>query len=513
MLALVILILIFILAFSGTPLFVIMAIGALLGFYFISQVDIAIIIQEAYRLASAPALIAIPLFTVGGYILAESKAPERLLRFTKAAVGWIPGGVPLVILIVTSVFTALTGASGITIVALGGLLFPILKKAGYSENFSLGIITSTGSIGLLFPPSLPIILYGVISQTAVNELFIAGILPGLLLILSFFIFSMITSLGKKIQREKFDIKEFISATRSAIFEIPLPIFIVLGIYTGKFTASEAAIVTVVWVIIVEFFIYRDIKIKDFPKIIRESMLLIGAIMAILSMAMGFTNFLVDQQIPQKLFEFSKQYIDSKISFLIVLNIFLLIVGTLMDIFSAIVVVVPLIYPVAQSYGIDPVHLGIIFLANLEIGYLTPPVGLNLFISSFRFNKPITQIYKLVVPFISILLICLLIITYVPELSLRTVKGIVEGYVENEDGKPLKTKIGVSGLEQEITTDENGRFKIYLSLPDFSKPHEFSISFIAQGYAATTENIKIKRGQKKRIKIKLKKEENNTETIQ
>lgn len=504
MLALIILILIFLLAFSGTPLFVIMALGALLGFKFISQVDIAIIIQEAYRLASAPALIAIPLFTVGGYILAESKAPERLLRFTRAVVGWIPGGIPLVILIVTSVFTALTGASGITIVALGGLLFPILRKAGYSENFSLGIITSTGSIGLLFPPSLPIILYGVISQTAVNELFIAGILPGFLLILSFFIFSVAISLGKKIKREKFDIKEIISATKSAIFEIPLPIFIVAGIYTGKFTASEAAIVTVVWVIIAEFIIYRDIKIKDFPKIIKESMILVGAIMAILSMAMGFTNFLVDQQIPQKLFEISKQYIDSKISFLIVLNTFLLIVGMLMDVFSAIVVVVPLIYPVAQSYGVDPVHLGIIFLANLEIGYLTPPVGLNLFISSFRFNKPITQIYKLVVPFISILLACLMIITYAPDLSLRAVRGLVDGLVRDENGNPIKTKIIVSGLEQEISTDEQGKFRIYLPLPDFSKPHEFSISFIAEGYASVNENIKIKRGQKKKIQVRLKK---------
>lgn len=503
--AVLILVLILILAFSGTPLFVIMAMGGLIGFYFISQVDIAIMAQEAYRLSSAPSLIAIPLFTLAGYILAESKAPERLLRFTRATVGWLPGGIPLVILLTTSLFTALTGASGITIVAIGGLLLPILKEAGYSHNFSLGIITSTGSIGLLFPPSLPIILYGVISQTAVNELFIAGIIPGFLLIFSFFIFSVIVTLGQKIHIQKFNLREFFLSAKDAIFEILLPPFIIWGIYSGKFTASEAAVITVVWVIIAEFLIYRDIKFRNFPKVVKESMLLVGAIMTILFMAMGFTNFLVDQQVPQKLFEFSKQYIESKITFLLILNGFLLIVGILMDIFSAIVVVVPLILPVAINYGIDPVHLGIIFLTNLEIGYLTPPVGLNLFISSFRFGEPITKIFKVVIPFIGVLLVCLITITYVPDLSLRLVKGVVEGVVVDEEGNPVKATVKVPELGYEVETDKNGEFKVYISLPDFSKPHDFNLLFSAEGYAAEVERVKLKRGQKKKIKVKLNKE--------
>ena len=507
MLAILMLILVFLLAFSGTPLFVIMGLGALLGFALISEVDIAIVIQEAYRLASAPALIAIPLFTLAGYILAESKAPERMLRFTRAVIGWLPGGVALVVLIATAIFTALTGASGITIIALGGLLMPLLMKAGYPEKFSIGLVTSTGSIGLLFPPSLPIILFGIISQTSVNELFIAGILPGMLIIFVFFLYSFFMSVRfRAFSPEKVSFKEVVDATRSAIFEIPLPLFIIGGIYTGIFTASEAASITVIWVIIAEFLIYRDIKISDFPKIAKESMILVGSIFAILSMAMGFTNFLVDQQIPQKLFEIAQQYIKSQFSFFIILNLFLLIVGMLMDIFSAIVVVVPLIAPVALKYGVDPVHLGIIFLTNLEIGYLTPPVGMNLFISSFRFGKPITYLYRIVIPFISLLLICLIMITYIPRISLFFVRAVVEGrVVDAETGKPVSEAIvKIPELKKEVKVDEEGNFKLYLPLPDFSKPHNYFIMFQAEGFDPHFEKVKVRRMQTLEIEVKLKK---------
>ncbi len=500
--AVLILLGLFILAFSGVPLFAVMALGALIGFYFIAQVDIAVIIQEAYKLSSAPALIAIPLFTLAGYILAESKAPERLLRLTKAYIGWLPGGVPLVVLVTTSFFTALTGASGITIVALGGLLMPILVKAGYSEKFSLGIVTATGAIGLLLPPSLPIILYGVIAQVPVNELFIAGIIPCIVMIFILFIYAFVVSISgrSKFQKEKFSLREILSSTKAAIFEVPLPLFIIWGIYTGKFTAAETATIAVVWVIIAEIFIYKDIKVRDFPKVAKESMLLVGAIFSILGMAMGFTNFLIDQEVPQKLFEISRKFIESKLTFFIVLNTFLLVVGMLMDIFSAIVVVVPLIVPIAVNYGIDPVHLGIVFLANLEIGYLTPPVGLNLFISSFRFGKPITYIYKLIVPYILLLIVALLIITYVPQFSLKLVRGEIIAEVTDEKGEfiPAKVKVPEAGIEVE----GKGKFKFFLPLPDFTKPHRYLFVFEAYGYQTVAQEIKVEARRTEKLRIRM-----------
>jgi len=500
MLAVLTLIFVLLIAFSGAPLFTVMAIGAILGFIFISQVDVAVVVQEAYRLASAPSLMAIPLFTLAGYILAESKAPQRLLRFTNAWVGWLPGGVPLVVLLATAVFTSLTGASGVTIVALGSLLLPILQKSGYSEKYSIGIITSTGSIGLLFPPSLPIILYGVISQTAVNELFIAGVLPGITIIIIFFIYSFFVTIFSKTARvQKFELKEAFSATVQAIFEVPLPLFILFGIYTGVFTASEAATITAVWVIIVEVFIYRDIKLKDFPRIAKESMLLVGAIFAILSMAMGFTNFLIDQQVPQKLFEIVRQYITSRETFFIILNLFLLIVGMLMDIFSAIVVVVPLIAPVALKYGIDPVHLGIVFLTNLEIGYLTPPVGLNLFISSFRFGKPVTFLYRVSLPFLGLMILSLIIITYVPDLSLRLVRGVMEGEISGvEKGKEVVVKIPDIQFEQRVFSGRE--FKIYIPLQDMTKPSRYTVIFETNGKGQVVKEVQVKRGRVTKVEV-------------
>ena len=410
-----------ILALFGAPLFTIVASGALLGFIFIADVDSAVVIQEMYRLASQPILVAIPLFTFAGYILAESNAPKRMVRLTQAILGWLPGGLAIVVLVASAIFTAFTGASGITIVALGGLFFPVLLQAKYKERFCLGLVTCTGSLGLLFPPSLPIILYGLVSKTSVNKLFIAGIIPGIVILVLLILYSMFIGRANVAQRAKFSIKEIILALRSSIFEAPLPLFIVWGIYAGKFTVSEAASVTAVWVLITEVLIYRDIKVKDLMRVIRESMMLVGAIIVILGMALSFTNFLIDQKVPDLLIDIVRKHMQSKITFLIALNILLIIVGCLMDIFSAIIVVVPLIIPISMEFGVDPIHLGIIFLTNLEIGYLTPPVGLNLFISSFRFGKPIISVYRAAVPFILILLVALLIITYIPKLSLYLVE--------------------------------------------------------------------------------------------
>ena len=405
---------IILLSLLGVPLFAIIGLAALVSFYG-AEIDSAAIFIELYRVASNPSLIAIPLFTLSGFILAHGNAPERLTRVSQSFLRGIPGGIPLAILMACAFFTSLTGASGVTIIALGGLLYPLLLKEKYGENFSLGMITSSGSIGLLFPPSLPLILYGLIAQISIDKLFIAGIVPGLIMILFVSIFSITHS---KKSYEVFNWSTAKSALIEAGWELPLPFIITIGIYGGFFTVTEAASVTVVYVIMVETFVYKDLNaFKDLPNLMKESMVLVGSILIILGTAMGFTNYLVDEQVPITILKTMQQYINDPFTFLMVLNIFLLIIGCIMDIFSAIIVVVPLIIPVAQSFDVNMIHLGIIFLTNLEIGYSTPPVGINLFIAATRFNKPILKLYQSVFPFLGLRLIGLILITYVPAISL------------------------------------------------------------------------------------------------
>ena len=409
------------LAILGAPLFSIIGVIAVFSFE-AAGIDSSAVMVELYRIATNPTLVAIPLFTFAGYVLAESKTSQRIITLSRALLGTIPGGLTVVALVTCAVFTAFTGASGVTIVALGGLLLPILLKEKYPEKFSLGLITTSGSLGLLFPPSLPLILYALVAKLSVDKLFAAGIVPGVLLVVALALYGI--RVGKKLNLPKtpFDWNNVKSAARAAAWEIPLPFLVIGGIYSGLFTATEAAAVTAVYAVVVEFFVYRDLNLfKDMPRVMRESMVLVGAIMMILGAAMGLTNYLIDEEVPGKLFEFTKTFIESPTWFLVVLNLFLIVVGMMMDIFSAIVVVVPLIVPIALAYGIDPVHLGIIFLTNLEIGYLTPPVGLNLFISSIRFKKPIFTVARATLPYIGILLIALLVITYVPGLSLWLVE--------------------------------------------------------------------------------------------
>jgi len=367
-------------------------------------------------LTDSPTLITIPLFTFAGYILAESHAPQRLIRLAEAWFGWIPGGLAIVVLVACAFFTTFTGASGVTIVALGGLMLPVLMK-NYSERFSLGLITSSGSLGLLFPPSLPLILYGIVASAPIDKLFLAGIIPGMVLILVLSSYASIWSARIKVPRTPFRLKEALLSLWKTKWEALLPFMLLAAIYSGTTTVAEAATLTVIYVLIVEMLLYRDIKVPMLSGIVKESMVLVGAILIILGVALGFTNFLVDQEIPMKPLEFIQEHIHSKIVFLLAINAFLLVVGCLMDIFSAIIVVVPLISPIAAAFGIDPIHLGIIFLTNLEIGYLTPPVGLNLFISSLKFDKSIVKLYVSVLPFIALLLLALMLITYIPELSL------------------------------------------------------------------------------------------------
>ncbi|MGE3611620.1 MAG: TRAP transporter large permease [Bacteriovoracaceae bacterium] len=409
--------LIFIFALLGAPIFAVMSAFALAAFYF-SGTELSAVAVEIYRLASAPTILTIPLFTFAGYILAESKSPVRLLRLSNALFGWLPGGVAIVAIFICAFFTAFTGASGVTIIALGGLLYPILVKEGYSEKFSLGLITTCGSLGLLFPPSLPIILYGIIAKVDIDKLFLAGFLPGVLLMVILASYSFFQAKGIKRPKHQFSISEMKAALWEARFELPLPIFVLGGIYGGIVTATEASALSAFYVLIANCFFTKDLSlIRDVPKVIVESLTLVGAILLILCCALGLTNYLVDEEIPMKILESIRIFITNKYLFLFILNIFLLIVGCLMDIFSAIIVVVPLILPIAEQFGVDPLHLAIVFLTNLEIGYITPPVGINLFISSFRFNRPVLELYKVSVPFLFLLIFALLIITYIPWLSL------------------------------------------------------------------------------------------------
>ncbi len=408
---------ILLLAVVGTPIYIIMGLFALVAFTFadISTSSVAI---EIYRISSAPTLLTIPLFTFAGYVMAESKSPTRLLNLAHAMMGKLPGGVAIMGLCLCALFTAFTGASGVTIIALGGLLYPMLIKEGYSEKFSLGILTTSGSLGLLFPPSLPIILYGIIAKVDIDKLFLAGIIPGVLLIVILGGWSIFNGGKSNIPKPEFSFEKLKSALWESRYELPLPVIVLGGIYGGIVTPSEASALTAFYVVIMACFLYKDISLfKDMPRIIAESMTLVGAILLILCCAMGMTNYLVDEEIPMKILAWMRTFIDNKYVFLFTLNIFLLIVGCLMDIFSAIMVVVPLILPIANEFQIDPLHLAIIFLTNLEIGYITPPVGINLFISSFRFNKPVTTLYKASFPFLILMLIALMIITYIPSLTL------------------------------------------------------------------------------------------------
>ncbi|OQY51738.1 MAG: C4-dicarboxylate ABC transporter [Desulfobacteraceae bacterium 4572_89] len=410
-------------ALLGAPLFTIIIAGAMAGFY-TSDIDLSVMAIELYRIADTPILLALPLFTFAGYLLGESQTSQRLVRLTQVFLGWMPGGLAIVAFVVCALFTAFTGASGVTIVAMGALLYPALKQAGYQDNFSLGLVTTSGSLGLLLPPSLPLILYGIIAQQmgagiqiSIEDLFLAGIFPAILMIVMLSLWSIWTNKKNPIPRTRFSRKKAFQAIKDSAWEIPLPIFVFAGIYSGYFAVSEAAAVTAMYVLVVEVFIYKEIKLSQLARIIRESMIMVGGILLILGVSLAFTNFLIDAEAPMKLFALCQTFVTNKLVFLILLNIFLLVLGAMLDIFSAIIIMVPLMLPVALEYGIHPVHLGIIFLANMQIGYFTPPVGMNLFIAGYRFNKPIVEIYRATIPFMLVLLAAVLIITYWPALSL------------------------------------------------------------------------------------------------
>jgi len=410
------------LAALGAPLFALLAAIALIGFHNSGEPGTAVAI-EFYRLADMPALIAIPLFTLAGYLLAESQAPRRLVRLTNALFGWLPGGLAIVAVCACTLFTAFTGATGVTLVALGAVLYPALRHAHYEERFSLGLLTCAGSLGLLLVPSMPLILYGVVAQqfhttppVAIDALFKAGLLPCLLMIVMLSIYSAWKARGLP-RPPPTTAAEVWAAVKDAAWELPLPFVVLAGIYSGRLAASEAAAATALYVLIVTVLIRREIKFAELPRVIREAMLLVGAILIVLGFSLALTNWLIDADVPEKLFSALQAGVSGKFGFLLLLNAFLLVFGMLLEGFPAIIILVPLILPVATHYGVDPVHLGIIFLANLQIGIFLPPVGMNIFIASARFNRPATTIVRASLPFYAILLAAVLIVTYVPALSL------------------------------------------------------------------------------------------------
>ncbi len=409
------------LAVFGAPLFAVIAASAMLG-YQKEGIDLMAMAIEVLGISQMPFLSAIPLFTFAGYLLSESNAPGRLVRLTGAVLGWMPGGLALVALGACAFFTAFTGASGVTIIALGAILYPALKEDGYPDNFNLGLVTTSGSLGLLFAPSLPLILYGIVAEVSIDNLFLAGILPGLLMLMMLSGWSLWVNRANRKPLATFSWRKVGASLRESIWELPLPIVVLGGIYSGFFAVSEAAAVTALYVLIVEVVILREIKLSELPRIMRESMLLVGGILIILGVSLASTNYMIDAGVPQKILEFVSTFVTGQASFLFLLLIFLLILGAILDIFSATVLVVPLILPIAAQYGINEVHLGIVFLAAMQLGYLTPPVGLNLFIASYRFDKPIMTVYSATFPFLMILLLSVILIMYWPNLSLFLVPG-------------------------------------------------------------------------------------------
>jgi C4-dicarboxylate transporter DctM subunit len=410
----------------GTPVFVAMAAFALF-FFFRDGLPVAAVTAEVYRLISSPTLPAIPLLTATGYVLADSNSSLRLLRFFKSLLGWMPGGLAVIVIAVCALFTTFTGGSGITVIAIGGLVYPMLREDGYPEAFSLGLVTGAGSLGLLFPPSLPVILYSVVAGTRdqnvpADSLYLAGLVPGILMIALVSAYAVRRGHVLRIPRQSFSTREVLAATWEAKWELAIPVFVVTLFLTGKASLVETAAAAFVFAMIVECFITRDLHLfKTLPGALVRASVLSGAVLILLSAAMGITSYIVDAQVPDTLVRWVQTHIESKWVFLLALNGLLIVVGCLVDIFSAIVVLAPLIVPMATAFGVHPIHLGVIFLSNLELGYLTPPVGLNLFLSASRFDKPLTALFRYVIPFLLIMAVSVLLITYVPGLSLGILK--------------------------------------------------------------------------------------------
>lgn len=408
-------ILLLIAALAGAPLFVVLG-GLALILIQASGGEIDIVANQVYTTLTKESFIAIPLFTLTGFFLSESNAGERLVKTFRSFFGWIPGGMIIATVVICAFFTSFTGASGVTILALGGILYTILRDVQYSERFSIGLLTSVGSIGLLFPPSIPIILVGTASMTNIFHVFLGGMVPGVILVIGVTIFGIVASIKTKIPVEPFDITKALVALKSSAFEILLPFLLIVGYFSGILSLIEIGAAAVIYIFIVEVFLHRDLKITDAPRVFFNAVPIIGGVLSILALSQALSYYIVDTQAPENLVRWMQSAVKSKYLFLLLLNIILLVVGCLMDIFSAILIVLPLVIPLGLAYGIDPVHLGIIFITNLEVGFLTPPVGMNLFLATYRFKKPFTDICRYVFPFLFIQLAVVLLVTYIPWFS-------------------------------------------------------------------------------------------------
>ncbi len=403
-------------AVFGAPLFAVLG-GLAVVMFLRDGIPIAAVSAETYRLVVSPTLPAIPLFTLAGFLLAEGGAPQRLLRLVRALVGWFPGGTAVVATLLCALFTVFTGGSGVTILALGALVASALAADGYRERFSLGLITASGSLGLLLPPALPLILYGIVAGVPIEDLFRGGLLPGLLLIGIVAAWAMREGVRTGVPRQRFTLGEVGAATWAAKWELAIPITVAAVLFSGIATVVESAAVAAALVALTQLVVHRDIPFGRLLDVLRECLILVGGVLVILGVALGLTSWMVDAEIPAKLVEAAQEHLGSKLMFLLALTLFLLIVGCLMDIFSAIIVVAPLLVPLGEAFGIHPVQLGIIFIANLELGYLTPPVGLNLFLASYRFDKPLWEVARAVLPFLLIRIVGVLLVTLVPALTL------------------------------------------------------------------------------------------------
>ncbi|HVF59242.1 MAG TPA: TRAP transporter large permease [Thermoanaerobaculia bacterium] len=409
-------------ALLGAPVFTAMG-GIALVLFFKDAVPVSAVPAEIYRLIASPTLPAIPLLTACGYVLAESHASSRLVRFFRALFGWMPGGVAVMVAAVCALFTTFTGGSGVTIIALGGLVYPMLREEGYSEGFSLGLVTAAGSLGLLFPPSLPVILYSVVAgsremSAPADQLYLAGLLPGLLLVVLVALYGIWAGVKSGAPRQRFAWGELGRSAWAAKWELLLPVVVVALFLSGLTSLVETAAAALLYAILVEWLLTRDLQPRrGLPQALVKSTVLTGAVLILLASALGLTSYLVDAQVPDRLLAWVQTHVESPFVFLLTLNVILLVLGSVLEIYSAIIILAPLVVPLGLAFGIDPIHLGVIFLANLELGFLFPPVGLNLFLSSSRFGKPLPELYRHVLPFLAILGAGVLLITYFPALSL------------------------------------------------------------------------------------------------
>ena len=400
---------------AGGPLFAALG-GVALWLFLADGTPIAAVPADAYRLAVHPTLPSIPLFTLAGFFLAEGRSALRLLDLFRALMGWLPGGTAVVAVGLCAFFTTFTGGSGVTILALGLLLHRALVSDGFSERFSLGLVTSSGSLGLLFPPAVPLIFYGIVANVPIPELFRGGLLPGLLGVAAAATYGIVEG-RHAAARQSFSLARLARAAAAAKWELSLPVVVLVLLFSGWATVVEAAAAAALWAAVIQVAIHREVTLARIPGVLLEASVLVGGVLLILCAALGLTSWLVDAQVPLHLLDWAQANLSSKWTFLLALNLLLLVVGCLMDIFSAIAVVVPLIAPLGAAFGLDPIHLGIVFIANLELGFLTPPVGVNLFLSSYRFGKPIFAVTRAVLPWLAIRTVLVLLISYVPFLTL------------------------------------------------------------------------------------------------